>query len=165
MTKQQRVAIARQILERAWQFRSQGDGGVAATWFIHGHDRLQIVATPFDERVPDVKRMMAEAVAMQVREAQPVEFVLFVSDAWTRVLPVGTTAQEAKRATPPSQSADAVECLFVQCWGTHPGQDFTLARRYRQRDDGTLERLEADDLMESAMDAMTFAAVVEAIRG
>jgi len=156
-SKQERLHICRQILEQAWSFRHGGE--VMATWFIHGQGQLQIVGTPFVEDVPDVKGLTAQFVAQMVDDLQPVEFAIFVSDAWTTMVEPGT---DTRHIVPPSQSPNRVEAIFVQCWGNKPGQDFCICRRYRELGDGRLGILGEDEL--SQTDTATFAPVVEALR-
>jgi hypothetical protein len=148
MNPDERLEMARSVLEQAWTFRQTGQ--VMATWFIDGHGGLQIIGTPFNEDVPDSKHLMAEVVAELIRQSRPVESVVFVSDAWTR--PVNEDWD-----TPSSQSVNAIEALFVQGWA-RDGSSFMLMRR----DDGRLEIL-GEELTDRT-DTFTFAPVVKALR-
>jgi hypothetical protein len=154
VNRKERLKMARGILEDAWGFRHGGD--VLPTWFIQGEEGLVIIGTPFDN-TPGCKEAMAESVATLVREAIPVEFVMFVSDAWTLML----DPDEALRR--PSTAPDAIETITVQCWD-RGGEHFSLFRRYRQTDTSELVPLDPiDELMQQGSTTGTFAAVVTAL--
>lgn len=150
--------LARDFLEQAWRFRAEGE--VLASWFICSKSGIQIVGTPFDDEVPDVKRRSAKVIADIIRRKHAFG-VLFVCDVWLREIPPeANLGQELYQ--PPSQAFDAVEALTVQCWRAD-GPGFALIRRYRQRDDGTLEALGVDEIQPPTI-TDTFAAVINALR-
>lgn len=155
------LTYARNLMEQAWEFRNDStfDGMVLPTWFLFSPDNLQIVATPFDGE-PDCKRDAAEMLAALITEIKTVEWIVFVSDAWQRTVPL----DQDPFGVAPSESFDSTETLIVQCWYAD-GRGFTLNRPYRAGDDGVLRPLEAEDIYVTASpEVFTFAPVVEALR-
>lgn len=158
MNRQQREKFARTVVDQAYSFRAEGD--VLPTWFIHG-DKVQIVGTPFDSSVPDAKQQVAEIIAEYVHQYQA-EFVIFVSDVWTRTITAEEMHRDWQTLTPPSEMPDAVEAIVAQCWDGF-GDGFTLMRQYRMTDDGEIQLLSDDKLSNGAGETETFAAVLEAL--
>jgi hypothetical protein len=156
LNKQELQEIAKETLEQAWVFRAT-ESDVMATWFLIAEDEVRIVGTPFDG--DGSKAAAAEVIAAEVRDMAPVDSVLFVSDVWMMEIPRGTT-----NIRPPSQSPDACEALIVQCWSRRRSDDFALARRYRQNDQGELEKLDPNDEYMPGIDTGIFRPVVQAIR-
>lgn len=150
--------LAHDVLHKAWLLRQVED--VMPVWFILERDGgINIVGTPYDEEVPNVKERSALAVADIVRRSAA-DAVVFVSDVWMRTVPAGA----ADRHEPPSQMPDSVEAIVVLCW-RRTGDDLSLYRRYRQRDDGSLEALGGDEIVRmTSYEANTYQPVVDALR-
>ena len=160
LSKHDLEVMAHRIVDNAWGFR-HGPDGVMPTWFIDGKRGLLVVGTPFEEDVPNAKQIAAREVSRLVRKNRPVDYVMFVSDAWVRIVAPDAPVAEFEKQV--SRQLDAVECITVQCW-THSGEDeFSLIRAYRQQDDGTLVILK-DTRADGGSVTSTFRPVVRALR-